>query len=111
MIDGDDSQDSSAGRRERLKTIARGQTSDEKPEHRALEEITLGHPEARGCKGCFELRHRCPLLDEGSRYPCNICVEDGLDCELVMESTEKRGCLNWSVAMAPRILILRNVLN
>jgi hypothetical protein len=94
-VDDDDSQDSSSGRRERLKTISRGQELDGNIEYRALEEITLGHPEARGCKGCFEIGQRCPLLDEGSRYPCDICVEDGYDCELILEPAKKRGCLNW----------------
>lgn len=64
--------------------------------HLALENVTLGHPAARGCKGCFHLQQRCPLLDEGSRYPCDICVEDEVDCELVLESPKKGPCLTCS---------------
>ena len=95
ILDNDDSQDSSSGRRERPKVTSHTHELGGDTEHRALEELTLGHPEARGCKGCFELGQRCPLLDEGSRYPCDICVEDGCDCELVLQPAKKRGCLNW----------------
>ena len=57
-----------------------------------LEDLTLGHPAARGCKACFELGQPCPLVEEGSRYPCTLCSEDGLDCELIMEPLEKGRC-------------------
>ncbi|MCJ1411068.1 hypothetical protein MMC19_005156 [Ptychographa xylographoides] len=57
-----------------------------------LQDITLGHPAARGCKGCFELRIPCPLLQEGERYPCQGCKEDDIDCELILEPARKRPC-------------------
>ena len=57
-----------------------------------LEDLTLGHPAARGCKACFKLGHPCPLLDEGSRYPCILCAEDTLECELIMEPQVKGCC-------------------
>ena len=57
-----------------------------------LEDLTLGHPAARGCRACFELGNSCPLLQEGTKYPCSLCVEDGLDCELVLEPLEKGRC-------------------
>ena len=58
-----------------------------------LAEVTLGHPAARGCKGCFAKREDCPLLLEGSRYPCDTCLEDDIDCELIAQPLRKRGCL------------------
>lgn len=57
-----------------------------------LSEITLGKPEARGCKACLALGVRCPLLDEGSEYPCDECKDADIDCELIMEPQEKRRC-------------------
>ena len=57
-----------------------------------LEDVTLGHPAARGCKACFQLGHPCPLLDEGSKYPCAPCMEDNMECELIMEPQVKARC-------------------
>ena len=57
-----------------------------------LEDITLGHPAYRGCKGCFEWGFRCPLLDEGSRYPCAECAADYTECELIVDPAVKRTC-------------------
>ncbi|CAD6580288.1 MAG: hypothetical protein ASARMPRED_009413 [Alectoria sarmentosa] len=55
-----------------------------------LEDITLGYPAYRGCKGCFEWGFRCPLLDEGSRYPCAECAADNAECELIVDPAVKR---------------------
>ena len=57
-----------------------------------LADITLGHPAARGCKGCFAKGEDCPLLEEGSRYPCTFCQEDEIDCDLITEPLMKRAC-------------------
>lgn len=57
-----------------------------------LTNITLGHPAARGCKACVALGARCPLLAEGAKYPCDVCIEDDIDCELVTEPAKKRRC-------------------
>ena len=57
-----------------------------------LEDITLGYPAYRGCKACFEWGFRCPLLDEGSRYPCSECTAANADCELIAEPAVKRTC-------------------
>lgn len=57
-----------------------------------IEEVTLGHPAARGCKGCLELGILCTLLKEGYTYPCVDCVEDGIECELVLPPSKKRPC-------------------
>lgn len=59
-----------------------------------LEEITLGHPAARGCKGCLQLGIHCTLLKEGYTYPCVDCVEDDIECELVLPPLKKRPCEN-----------------
>ncbi|KAI4124554.1 MAG: hypothetical protein LQ347_005694 [Umbilicaria vellea] len=59
-----------------------------------LDEITLGHPAARGCKGCLGLGIHCTLLKEGYTYPCADCVEDDMECELVLPPLKKRPCEN-----------------
>ena len=58
----------------------------------SLSELTLGHPAARGCKNCAELGLVCGLLQEGEKYPCSACREDGNDCELVVPPVQKRPC-------------------
>ena len=57
-----------------------------------LADITVGHPAARGCKACLALGSWCPLLEEGSKYPCEMCVDDDIDCELVIEPARKSRC-------------------
>ncbi|MCJ1454184.1 hypothetical protein MMC28_004535 [Mycoblastus sanguinarius] len=61
---------------------------------RNIEDITIGHPAARGCKACFVLGSSCPLLYEGARYPCKTCVEDDIDCELIAEPVVKGKCVH-----------------
>ena len=58
----------------------------------SLADVTLGHPAARGCKGCFEINSSCSLLQEGERYPCFDCREDNIDCELILPPPKKRQC-------------------
>ena len=53
---------------------------------------TLGHPEARGCRACFELGVDCPLLDDSECWPCHLCVEAEEDCELIQDPARKRAC-------------------
>lgn len=65
---------------------------DEDVETLKLEDLTLGHPAARGCKPCFELGLECDLLTEDSSYPCAICDKDDVDCELVLPPEKKRPC-------------------
>ncbi|KAL9117240.1 MAG: hypothetical protein Q9187_006226 [Circinaria calcarea] len=61
-------------------------------DHPAITELTLGHPAARGCKGCFEVGAPCTLLQEGFSYPCFACQEDDLECELILPPAKKRPC-------------------
>ncbi|KAI9706364.1 MAG: hypothetical protein M1836_003369 [Candelina mexicana] len=62
------------------------------PDDEDEKELTLGHPEARGCKACLELRQVCPLVSEDTTYPCYFCIEDGCECELILEPKRKRTC-------------------
>ena len=58
----------------------------------SLADVTLGHPAARGCKGCFEINTSCSLLQEGERYPCLDCREVNIECELILQPLRKRQC-------------------
>ncbi|KAH0553001.1 hypothetical protein GP486_006805, partial [Trichoglossum hirsutum] len=57
-----------------------------------LSDFSLGHLESKGCKACFELGIPCPLLEDNSTYPCENCVEDDCDCELIIPPAKKRAC-------------------
>ena len=62
-----------------------------------LEQDLFGHPAARGCVACRKLAHqdddmKCPLLDGNSTWPCNFCVEDGVDCEMIIPPGLKDTC-------------------
>lgn len=57
-----------------------------------MEEVMLGHPAYRGCKGCLKWGFRCPLLDEGSKYPCAECAAENTECELIVQPAVKRTC-------------------
>jgi hypothetical protein len=57
-----------------------------------FEDVTLGHPAARGCKACLDIRLPCTLLQEGSSYPCINCKEDDIECELILPPTRKGAC-------------------
>ena len=92
MLNDDEALEPSSKRHER-----RTRAVQDADEDAALIDLAdlVGHPVARGCKGCLDVGHRCPLLDEGSIYPCDVCLQDGVDCELIREPKEKRACLNW----------------
>ena len=51
-----------------------------------------GHPLARGCIACFETNMPCSLLQDQARWPCELCTEEGEECELITEPKEKRPC-------------------
>ncbi|QDS73582.1 hypothetical protein FKW77_001310 [Venturia effusa] len=51
-----------------------------------------GHPAARGCVECRESGETCPLLSEGSSWPCYLCVQDDFECELLTPPVVKATC-------------------
>ena len=64
------------------------------PTARSILSLDLGDPAARGCRPCWEFSHECPLLEEPLKYPCQVCKEDGIDCELIKQPPWKRPCEN-----------------
>ena len=84
-----DSVQSQRLRRHSLSSATHSGSSESFP---SLDDITLGHPAARGCKGCVEIGASCTLLQEGSTYPCAACRDDDTECELVLPPAKKRAC-------------------
>ncbi|KAL9607500.1 MAG: hypothetical protein Q9167_007583 [Letrouitia subvulpina] len=58
----------------------------------SIQNVTLGHPAARGCKACLNLSLPCTLIQEGGTYPCEDCIQDGYECELIIPPAKKRSC-------------------
>ena len=75
----------------RLRSYQRLTNIDLPSESTPLNELSLGHPAARGCKACYELGISCDLLGDGV-YPCRECRAIDEDCELITEPPKKRGC-------------------
>jgi hypothetical protein len=51
-----------------------------------------GHPEARGCLGCFDLRIPCSLLEDEQAWPCRCCEQEDEFCVLLTPPVQKRAC-------------------
>lgn len=51
-----------------------------------------GHPVARGCVDCRKYGDVCPLLSEGSSWPCHLCVENDEHCELLTAPVVRATC-------------------
>lgn len=51
-----------------------------------------GHPAARGCVECRRTGGFCPLLSEGSSWPCHICVDGNVHCELLTPPVVRATC-------------------
>jgi hypothetical protein len=71
-------------------------TNGEQPRLRdpaGIEDDLWGHPSARGCIHCRKHGERCPLLDGGGKWPCSNCVEERVDCELIVTPQTKGRCL------------------
>lgn len=69
------------------------------PQHQDETFTTVGGftPEdaaASSCKSCFAFGLPCSLLAEGSRYPCDLCIAEREDCELMREPILKQRCLS-----------------
>lgn len=58
----------------------------------SFHEISHDHPSAQGCKACYEIALPCSLLENGSNYPCRFCIDDGEDCEPIIEPPQKQPC-------------------
>ena len=76
--------DAGAGERHRL---AKKRTKEDPRPH------LIGHKEARGYWGCYELgRDECSLISDFPQWPCETCAADGHNCELITPPERKRPC-------------------
>ncbi|KAH6682805.1 hypothetical protein B0J14DRAFT_528407 [Halenospora varia] len=58
-----------------------------------LDDLTEGHPQRRGCKGCFlSGDDDCSLIHFGEEYPCTACEDTGIDCEYIISPELKKSC-------------------
>ena len=78
--------------RHREKDCYREQNKMNHEEYTVLSAQTIGHPAARGCIPCLRLGLPCTLLHEGATYPCQACIEDQCECDLVIQPLTKRSC-------------------
>ena len=58
-----------------------------------LEDLTVGHPQRRGCKAWFEAGDDgCSLIGDVSGFPCEACRDASVECELILKPELKRVC-------------------
>lgn len=74
-------------------------TMKEKPQKRSRTKELAGHPMARGCHNCAALATRCPLLDQSKlTWPCDFCLKDDEQCQLIREPIERLACESCKAA-------------
>ncbi|CZR52507.1 uncharacterized protein PAC_02384 [Phialocephala subalpina] len=95
--DSDSDEDSGYGgsfpkRKRNTKKPARlGET--ERDDGMTLDDLTIGHPQRRGCKACFlSSNDDCSLISDPDSYPCEECNDAGCDCQLILTPKYKAVC-------------------
>jgi hypothetical protein len=82
----------------RNRDIIRNPSTGQKPSKfrntQSLLSLDPGDPAARECKSCWEFNQQCSLLDRPLFYPCQVCREEHVDCDLIIPPRQKRGCEN-----------------
>jgi hypothetical protein len=77
-------------------TTSRNSTDDERDnfikDPACIEEDLTNHPAARGCVACRLVGLHCSLLEDECTWPCNSCIEDDCDCELIVPPSKKSTC-------------------
>ncbi|RDL40160.1 uncharacterized protein BP5553_00139 [Venustampulla echinocandica] len=82
--DNDSSYGSSRSRR-KIKASQSPNTSVARSDGLTIDHLTEGHPQRRGCKGCFNIGDdHCSLIEFDDVYPCTACEDTGIDCELII---------------------------
>ncbi|ESZ95757.1 hypothetical protein SBOR_3864 [Sclerotinia borealis F-4128] len=75
-------------RRKKIKT-----SHNRRSDGLTLEDLTIGHPQRRGCKSCFEAGDdECSLIEFRHEWPCEACEAAGNDCELIIPPELKLSC-------------------
>ncbi|PMD45772.1 hypothetical protein L207DRAFT_508555 [Hyaloscypha variabilis F] len=67
--------------------------STERPDGLKIRDLTVGHPQRRGCKACFEAGDdECTLIEHEFQYPCEACRDGSVECELILKPQLKKVC-------------------
>ncbi|KAF7896398.1 hypothetical protein EAF00_006412 [Botryotinia globosa] len=94
-------------RRKRIKTSHnrrhRSRTNSPRSDGLTLSDLNNGHPQRRGCKGCFEAGDdECSLIEYSHGWPCESCEDAGIDCELIIPPELKLSCIRCKEKLRKR---------
>ncbi|KAF7932723.1 uncharacterized protein EAE98_004022 [Botrytis deweyae] len=85
-------------RRKRIKT-----SHNRRSDGLTLSDLNNGHPQRRGCKGCFEAGDdECSLIEYSHEWPCESCEDAGIDCELIIPPELKLSCIRCKEKLRKR---------
>ncbi|KAF7946294.1 hypothetical protein EAE96_009295 [Botrytis aclada] len=85
-------------RRKRIKT-----SHSRRSDGLTLSDLNNGHPQRRGCKGCFEAGDdECSLIEHSHEWPCESCEDAGIDCELIIPPELKLSCVRCKEKLRKR---------
>ncbi|TGO92337.1 hypothetical protein BPOR_0005g00260 [Botrytis porri] len=85
-------------RRKRIKT-----SHNRRSDGLNLSDLNNGHPQRRGCKGCFEAGDdECSLIEYSHEWPCESCEDAGIDCELIIPPKLKLSCIRCKEKLRKR---------
>ncbi|KAE9376122.1 hypothetical protein N431DRAFT_371182 [Stipitochalara longipes BDJ] len=80
-------------RKRQLQQPERLGASTERVDGLTIDDLTVGHPQRRGCKACFEAGDdECTLIDHKFDYPCEACRDGSVECELILKPELKKVC-------------------
>ncbi|KAF2016906.1 hypothetical protein BU24DRAFT_140503 [Aaosphaeria arxii CBS 175.79] len=77
-------------RRAARKSLAKKQPKRIRDPANIVDDLT-GHPAARGCTECRKAGEDCSLV-HGQTWPCQICKEQDIECNLIIPPVEKDKC-------------------
>ncbi|TGO24335.1 hypothetical protein BPAE_0105g00010 [Botrytis paeoniae] len=88
----------SSTRRKRIKT-----SHNRRSDGLTLSDLNNGHPQRRGCKGCFEAGDdECSLIEYSHEWPCKSCEDAGIDCELIIPPELELSCVRCKEKLRKR---------
>lgn len=64
------------------------------PKDITVDQVSQSSPQSQGCKGCLELGEtECCVIRNKYSWPCDACVDAGIECEMIIPFELKTGCL------------------
>ncbi|TGO50168.1 hypothetical protein BOTNAR_0403g00020 [Botryotinia narcissicola] len=94
-------------RRKRIKTSHnrrhKNRTNSPRSDGLTISDLNNGHPQRRGCRGCFEAGDdECSLIEYSHEWPCESCEDAGIDCELIIPPELKLSCMRCKEKLRKR---------